>query len=78
MIDRRTKIQEILDKMEPGWVVVEPFKGSVDTRCVLQNTSEGLEVQLDLPQTWFEDGELDWVEARIRRGIEAKLKQTKG
>ena len=78
MIERRTKIQEILDEMEPGWVVVEPFKGSVDDRCVIQKPSEGLEVELSLPQKWFDDEELARIKAEIRRAIEAKLKQTKG
>ncbi len=61
MIDRKPKIQEIVDEIEPGWVAVRPVKGSVDTRCVIQKPSEGRNEQVYLPQTWFEDGKWDWI-----------------
>ena len=71
-IDRRTKIPEILDKIEPGWVVVEPVKGELADRCVIQKPSEGREVRVYLPQKWFDDGEAGRIEAGIRWAIEAK------
>ena len=76
MIDRRTKIQEILDKMEPDWVVVEPVKGSLDTRCKLRKPNERRQVLVDLPLVWFEDGKWDRIETAIRGAIEAATKQT--
>ena len=75
-IDRRTEIQKILDKSQPGWVAVKPDKGDPYI-YVLQNSSEGLEVRLNLPRMWFDDGEWGQIKAGIRRAIEAKLKQTK-
>ena len=72
MIDRRTKLQEILDEMEPGWVVVQPVNGSVDTRCVIQKLSEGRLVPVDLPQTWFDDGKEHQIKAALTRAIQSK------
>lgn len=68
-IDRREEIQKILDKSWPGCVAVKPDKGDLAERCVVRN-SRGEKVPIDLPRTWFDDGEWDRIEAAIRRGIE--------
>ena len=65
-IDRRTKLQEILDWGWPGWVAVGPAKGDLTDRCVLKNSSEG-EVQLYLPQRWFDDERIDLIKAEIQK-----------
>ena len=74
MIERKTEIQAILAKMESGWKVVEPFKGSIDDRCRLQKPSEGRVVTVDLPLVWFEDGEWDRIETALRGAIKAPTK----
>ena len=75
-IDRRTKIQEFLDWEWPGWVAVGPDRGDLADLCVLKNR-EGDRVQLDLPQSWFDDKKWSRIKAEIRRAIAAQTKQAK-
>ncbi len=67
MIDRRSRLIEELDRIEPGWVVVRPVAlADDDTLCVFQKTDERKEATADIPRRWFDDGEDDQIRRAIR------------
>ncbi len=70
MVDRRKRLQEILDEIEKGWVVAEPTAGAEESNwCVFQKPDELKEASAGIPRRWFDDGEDD----RIRGAVRAAL-----
>jgi hypothetical protein len=70
MVDRRKRLQEILDGIEKGWVVVEPTAQADESNwCLFQKPDERKEASAGVPRQWFDDGEDD----RIMRTIRAAL-----
>lgn len=70
-MDRRPFIQQCLDAIEPGWVIVKPVgSGDIDTSCILQHLKGYREVRVHLPLRWFEDKEWDRIREAILRAIQ--------
>ncbi len=69
MVDRRQRLQEILDKIEPGWHVYRPWRNDPNSLCIFQKSSENKEAHAEIPQKWFEDGEDDRIEQAVRNAI---------
>ena len=70
MVDRRKRLQEILDEIEPGWFVIRPTgPGDIVSLCILQKPSDHKEACDDIPQKWFEDGEDHLIRYKVREAI---------
>ena len=73
MVNRRERLQDFLNEIEPGWRVYRPWKGDIDDRCVFQNREELKEACADIPQRLFEDGEDDQIRRLVRRAISSAV-----
>ena len=74
MIDRRQRLEEILNEIEPGWVVVKPVLRESDHRCVFQKPDELKEACANIPRRWFDDGEDYRIEQAVRDAIARAVK----
>ena len=69
MVDRRERLKDFLDEIEPGWRVYKPRKGDIDDRCVFRNREELKEAYADIPQKLFNAGEDHQIRRLVRRAI---------
>ena len=68
--ERRAMIQNVLDQIEPGWVIYKPAgSGYIDELCIFQKPDEYKEARARLPQRWFDDDEQHEIEREIRRAL---------
>ena len=74
MVDRRKRLQGILDEIEPGWFVVRPTgPGDIVSLCILRKPSDHKEACDEIPQKWFEDGEDHLITQKVREAISNAL-----
>jgi len=70
MVDRRERLQEILDEIEKGWVVVEPAAAAdASNWCLFQKPDERKQASAGVPQQWFDDGEDDRIMRTVRAAV---------
>ena len=69
MVDRRDQLQEKLDEIAKGWVVVKPVRGDINHLCKFQKLDELKEAVANIPQKWFDDGEDDQIERAVRAAL---------
>lgn len=76
MVDRRDQLQEILDEIEKGWVVVKPVRGDIADLCIFQKPDELKEARATIPQKWFDDGDDDQIKQAVRAALSNAVVQS--
>lgn len=72
IINKRVILQPILDKIEPGWLIVKPSElepCDVETLCILQHMAGRRHTDAGIHNHLYAEGKLQAIEARLRTAI---------
>jgi hypothetical protein len=72
LINKRTILKSILEKVEPGWNLEKPSPADpcdVDYKCIFQKSSEYKQAEVDIPNELFFDSAHAAIESLVRGAI---------